>query len=762
MEGASPWSAQQLVEFLTAVSVYTTEPAALRGAVERVSEAFEAEAAAVVAGGSVAASVGFPAGRTPRSALIDAVASQQPTFDVLGVGVCHLLLAAVDIEGDGHLILARSDPPFAREEVSLLRAMARVVSLTVRNLRVLASLRERQTLVERLSQIERLISIRAPLPDVLDGIGRGCLEILEADVARVYVVDSQDTTKLSPAATAGEEPPPSMPQHLVGRGAVGRSVADDDLIVIEDYETWPEALPSVVDWGLQSVMAAPIHEHGTVVGSLVVGSRSAGRSFTASEQDVVTSFAEHASLAITDSRTVSALHEAVDDALHKALHDPLTGLPNRARFLDRLDHALAVRHGPGIEVAVLYVDLDDFKMINDRFGHAAGDRLLVEVAQRLGQAVRVGDTVARLGGDEFAVLLENTAGLSDAQRAASRIFEALHRPFWHGGNDLASDASIGIALTGFGMASDELLRNADVAMYRAKGTGKGCAVVFEPGMYQSLLDRIELEAELRNAVERHEIDVHFQPIVDLATEKVVAVEALARWSHPTRGSVPPATFIPVAEELGLIVALGRQVLGRACTWMGGWQRRHPDDRALSLSVNISARQLKDPRLATDVAQALMTSLLPPSSLVLEITESVLMQDADGCLPRLRELKDLGIRLAFDDFGTGYSSLSYLRRFPVDLLKIDRSFVSALGTGGDVPLIVQAIIALGDALGLETVAEGLERPDELALLRTVGCRFGQGYYFAKPMSADELERYLAGGTQESMSVTKSGSSPTIRH
>jgi diguanylate cyclase (GGDEF)-like protein len=750
VEGSSPWSAQQLAEFLAAVSVYSDGNAALRGAVERASEAFETEAAAIAWDGEVVASVGFPVDRIPGAELTQAVADHVETLKVPGVGECHVLTAPIDVDADATLLLARSDPAFSREEASLLRAMTRVLSLTLRNLHVVASLRDRQVLLEQLSGIERLISMRAPLSEVLDAITQGSVDTLGGDLSGVYFVERDDPSTLRAVSTSGEQPPlhPDLARGLMGWGATGGAVATDELVVIEDYAAWPDAVASAVDWGVRGAIAAPIHEHGAVVGALVTATKQAGRTFSLTDQDVLRSFADHASLAVTDSHTAEALHEAIADALHKALHDPLTGLSNRARFIDRLDHALAVRHSPGVEVAVLYVDLDDFKLVNDRFGHAAGDRLLVEVAERLERAVRAGDTVARLGGDEFAVLLENTAGLADAQQAAARIFETLREPFLSGHAEWSTRASIGIALAGAAALSpDEALRNADVAMYRAKSAGKGCAVVFEPGMYESLLERIELEAELRKAIERDEIEVHFQPIVDLSTEQVVGVEALARWWHPTRGFVPPASFIPVAEQTGLIVPLGKQVLNSACSWIGDWHRRHPTEPPFSLSVNVSARQLYDPALATDVAQALMTASIQPSSLVLEITESVLMQEADGMLVRLQELKDLGVRLAFDDFGTGYSSLSYLRRFPVDLLKIDRSFVSALSTGDEVPLIIQAIIALSDALGLETVAEGVEEQEELAALRTVGCRLGQGFHFAKPMARDELEGYL-GATIES--------------
>ncbi len=744
MDSTSTWSAQQLAEFLAAVSGQSEEASALRGAVERASEAFEAEAAAIVFDGAVVASVGFPADTTPTEALLAAVSCPEGGLEVPGIGSCRVVTASLDMQGrDAVLMLARSGNDFSREEVSLLRSMNRVLSLTLSNLRVYASLRERQALLEKLSSIEGLIAMRAPLEEVFDAITSGVTAILGDGIASLYFLDPGDPSRLSPTSTM----PPSIPADSarvpVGQGAGGQAVANDELVVIEEYAHRPHAPEMATVSAVHATMAAPVHEGGKVIGALVAASHTPQRRYTQAEQEMLQSLADHTGLAVADARTVKALQEAVDDALHKALHDPLTGLSNRARFIDRLEHAMTVRRPPGVEIAVLYIDVDDFKLVNDRFGHVIGDRLLVEVAERLVEAVRAGDTVARLGGDEFAILYENAEGIAHAERGAGRILEVFRNPFLLGHREVPASASIGIALAGpLGTTPDEVLRNADVAMYRAKSAGKARVVVFEPGMYESLVERIELKAELRQALDRHEIEAHFQPIVDLASERVIGVEALARWWHPRRGFVPPDVFIPLAEESGDIVGLGKQVLNQACAWAGNWHKRHPDDPPLSVSVNVSARQLQDAGFPTDVAQALMASQLAPASLVLEITESVLMQDIEGSLGRLNELKDIGVRLALDDFGTGYSSLSYLRRFPVDILKIDRSFVSALNAGEEVPLIIEAIIALGDVLGLESVAEGVEERRELAALRSIGCRYGQGFHFARPMTARDLDRHLS--------------------
>ncbi|MHB8682622.1 MAG: putative bifunctional diguanylate cyclase/phosphodiesterase [Acidimicrobiales bacterium] len=739
----STWSAQQLAEFLAAVSAYGDEHSAMRGAVELAAEAFEAEVGAVLRNESVLAAVGFPVGRVPRTELLQA-ARHGGSLEVPGAGHCRVLRVPLEmVDGDGTLVLARSGPGFSREEMSLLRAMTRVLSLALGNLRTMASLRERQNLLEKLSKIQRSISLRAPLAEVFDAITDGAAELLGEDIVTLYLVDQDDPGALTAASMHGMPAVATLEtaRLRVGHGVSGRSVAENRLVVVEDYDGDPHADRRAVRAGVKATMAAPVHDGGDVIGCLVVGSLHAGRTYSPAERDLLLAFAEHASLAVTDAKTVEALHEAVGAATHRAMHDPLTGLANRTRFLDRLGHALAVRRLPGATVAALYVDIDDFKLVNDRFGHGVGDLLLVEAAGRLNAAVRVGDTVARLGGDEFAVLLENASGIADAIGAAQRILEAFREPFAFGDVEIVCNSSVGIALQERGSVSaDELLRNADVAMYRAKNSGKGCAVVFESAMYEALLDRLELESDLRRVVQDDEIDVFFQPIVRLRDNRILGVEALARWPHPTRGFVPPTTFIPLAEDTGLIVTLGRQVLLRSCLWVGERRRTHPEDE-LFVSVNLSAPQLQDPGLIAAVERALDAGGIESDGLVLEITESVFMQDTDVTMARLRALDALGVRLALDDFGTGYSSLSYLRRFPVDVLKIDRSFVSALRSGDDHERLTEAIIALGGALGLQCLAEGVEHPEELAVLRALGCDLAQGHLFARPMPAGALEQFL---------------------
>ncbi|QIN79146.1 PAS domain S-box protein [Rubrobacter marinus] len=445
---------------------------------------------------------------------------------------------------------------------------------------------------------------------------------------------------------------------------------------------------------------------------------------------------------VVNSRDVTERKALEERLTHQALHDGLTALPNRALFMDRLGHALDRGEA---HAAVLFVDLDDFKVVNDSLGHEVGDRMLVAVGERLGTCLRPEDTLARLGGDEFAVLLEDVRGSDEATGAAGRIAEALRDPFTLGEHEVFVSASIGIALGGGDPRPglpDDLLRQADMAMYEAKKKGKANHEVFEPRMDAPALGRLRMGTDLRRAVERGEFRVHYQPEVSLETGEVVGFEALVRWEHPEHGLVAPARFIPVAEETGLIVPMGRWVLEEACRQARAWQDLRPDGPPRVMSVNLSARQFEHPDLARDVARALRESGLEPGRLVLEITESVVMNDARSTVGTLGELKALGVRLAIDDFGTGYSSLSYLRRFPVDYLKVDRSFVDGIGEDPGDAVLVSGIVDLAHALGLNVVAEGVETQEQLALLRGMGCDLAQGYHFARPLPSEEASTLLA--------------------
>jgi diguanylate cyclase (GGDEF)-like protein len=480
-------------------------------------------------------------------------------------------------------------------------------------------------------------------------------------------------------------------------------------------------------------MAAPVHENGVPVGSLTVASFRPGRAYSQAEQDVLSAFAEHASLALTDARNF-------EDAMHQAFHDSLTGLPNRALFLDRLELAHARARRSGLPIAVLFMDLDSFKNVNDSLGHAAGDELLVLVAGRLRRWLRPSDTAARFGGDEFAILLEDLDTSNGPQIVAQRVLDSLREPFAIQGQEVLVAASIGVA-SSTSPGSEDLLRNADLAMYRAKGLGKARFQTFEPGMHVQVLERLELEVDMARALERAEMTVHYQPIVELASSRIVALEALVRWRHPMRGMIQPNDFIPLAEETGQIHRLGEWVLEQAVRDAQRWNTDICPHAPVRVGVNLSARQLQEATLVGQIAAALSASTLDPELLVLEITETVLMQDLEGTVGRLQDLKRLGVALSVDDFGTGYSSLQYLRRFPLDSLKIAKSFVDGVGGPSQDAAVARAIIELGTSFQLNVVAEGIERPDQHARLVELGCTHGQGFLYSRPVPADQVEQLL---------------------
>jgi diguanylate cyclase (GGDEF)-like protein len=517
---------------------------------------------------------------------------------------------------------------------------------------------------------------------------------------------------------------------LVGENVGGRAIAEDRLVMVENYPNAQNSRQHYLDVDLQSAIAAPVRERDTVVGSLVVGSCQAGRTYSEAEQAMLVAFAEHASLALMDAKTV-------DSMLHQALHDSLTGLPNRRLFLDRLEHALQRSSGTDA-VAVLFLDLDRFKAVNDTLGHDAGDRLLVEVAGRLRGCVRPSDTIARLGGDEFAVLMEGLVTDRDAARLAERIAATVREPVMLDGREVLVTASAGIAL---GRGGDPL-RDADTAMYRAKAAGGGTYEFFEPSMRQAVTERLGLEADLLRGIRMHEFALHYQPIVDLESQAIVSVEALARWNHPERGLLAPAAFIPIAEDTGSIVEIGRWALREACRQLADWQARFPREEPLAVSVNLSGRQLQQPQLANEVARAVQQAGIDPSCLVLELTETIMMQNTEATLKTLRALKQQGVRLALDDFGTGYSSLGHLRSFPLDELKIPRPFVHGIERGLEDSAVARASLQLGETFGLDVVAEGIETREQLAELTRIGCRLGQGYLFARPGPPEQLEAQLA--------------------
>src|SRR6266478_2369639 len=442
------------------------------------------------------------------------------------------------------------------------------------------------------------------------------------------------------------------------------------------------------------------------------------------------------------------------DITEGKVSDPLTGLPNRLLFTDRLGRLIKhAKRRKDYWFAVLFLDLDGFKMINDSLGHLVGDQLLVGVASRLEKCLRATDTVARLGegfivarmgGDEFTVLLDDLKDPGDAKQAAERLMKSVTSPFMLGGREVFTSMSIGIALSNPSYEkAEDILRDADTAMYRAKSTGKARYEIFDADMRASVVARLQLEMDLRRALEHGEFRNFYQPIVALVSGEIVGFEALSRWQHPTRGLVGPNEFIPVAEETGLIRELGWWNLREACRQISEWRAGSIAHRHLTISVNLSAKQFLQPNLVEDIRKLLLELALPPEALKLEITESTVMADPSGAVEMLQQIKSLGICLAIDDFGTGYSSLSYLHRFPLDTLKIDRSFISSMGDDGDGMEIARTILPMANNLQLDVVAEGVETLQQVALLKKLQCKYGQGYYFSRPLSAEGTTALLAG-------------------
>ncbi|HEX6942845.1 MAG TPA: EAL domain-containing protein [Gemmatimonadaceae bacterium] len=498
-----------------------------------------------------------------------------------------------------------------------------------------------------------------------------------------------------------------------------------------------------VELNIMSVVAATFLKADGTVGGIICVLDEAPREWSARD---VAMLAEFGSIAATELQLRQLLsdREVREQRLrHESVHDPLTGLPNRTLFMRRLSDAThRARRGHDGLFAVLFLDVDGFKLVNDSMGHHVGDEMLVSIAKRLEGCVRGGDIVARLGGDEFAILLERIIDVRDAAMVAERVQEALMTPLQIGGYEHATSASIGVALsTGASEQPEYVLRSADIAMYRAKNTGRGRYEMFDRAMHAEALTRLQIETDLRHAFERDEFFLHYQPIVSLKDGRIIGAEALIRWRHFERGVVSPATFVPVAEDTGLVVPLGRWVLREACQQARTWQSGIANGQPFAMSVNLSVREFAQPDLVKAVASILEETGLPPQSLRIEITESAIIGQKHPAIETVEQLRALGVAIHLDDFGTGYSALSYLHRLPLDAVKVDRAFTSSIDTEERPLHVVRAIISLAHAIGLEVVAEGVTNTRQIELLRDMGCDLAQGFIFSRPCNVEELEALL---------------------
>ncbi len=601
--------------------------------------------------------------------------------------------------------------------------------------RVQAEATRRATQQAKVAALGERALAGAATSDLVHDAAAVVVSVLEVDTAAVSQLEP-DVAGFVVRAAVG------YPEGTVGRvvpagraSQAGFTVERGEPVVVPD---WAEERrfgksPPVRDLGAASGATVPIQAGGDTFGTLGVQSLEP-REFSA--EDV--SFMQSVANVLANAIERQASEERIR---HQALHDGLTGLPNRHLYMDRLGHALAKSERDASSVAVLFCDLDRFKLVNDSLGHESGDSLLRAVSPRLRDAMRPGDTVARFGGDEFGILVEDVDRELDATHVAERIAAALARPFVLGGREHFVTASIGIAIGGAGEMPEGLIRDADAAMYRAKERGGAGYEIFDEVMRARAVDHLEIENDLRRAVERGELRLLYQPVVRLSDGRVVGVEALVRWQHPTRGLIGPEKFVPIAEEGGLIVPVGHWILEHACRQAAEWQAARPDQAPVNVSVNLSARQVSRPGLAGEIGALLRGTGVDPLSLTLEITESALIEESASMFETVHALDHLGCRILLDDFGTGFSSLGYLKRFPLDGIKVDRSFVERLGLQSTDAAIVRAIVRMAEELELSVVAEGVETEEQMREIRSLGCEFAQGYFFTPPVSASEIGEIL---------------------
>ncbi|MGO9956756.1 MAG: putative bifunctional diguanylate cyclase/phosphodiesterase [Solirubrobacteraceae bacterium] len=585
-----------------------------------------------------------------------------------------------------------------------------------------------RALVDAVLGVQSLVSRCATPTVIYQAVVDGALGLLQGDGGSLRFIDLEDPKWMVAVAwhTSAGQGERWRHRAPVTEGLSGRVIATGEPAVLEDYQA-AQTGSQLAPEGTRAIIGVPICEQSRVVGSLVVSSTTAGRHWTQHDRAVLSAYAEHVGVVVAVARASSAMREA--------LTDPLTGLANRRVLLDRLQHELVRGDRGGEPVSVLFMDLDGFKLVNDSLGHSVGDQLLVTVAERLRGAIRDHDVCARLGGDEFAVLLVGTA---DPATVARRIIDAVNDRFQIGENEVFVSVSVGI-VSGRDEA-ETLLSQADMAMYHAKRSGAGSYALFEPHMHAARVARLTLRTELRRAIDREEFELRYQPMFHLRSGKIAAFEGLVRWRHPDRGLVPPLDFIPIAEQTGMILEIGRWVLEHGCRQLTAWRRRAP----IALSLNVSTLELQQPDYTGSVRDAIHGAF-PPPALILEVTESQPLHDVPGVLETLQTLKALGVRLALDDFGTGYGTLINLSRVPIDLLKIAKPFLDAIDDEHhqrNPRGLLAGTIGLGRHLGLTTVGEGIEHREQCELLIELGCDLGQGYHLGRPLDAAAADQLLA--------------------
>jgi diguanylate cyclase (GGDEF)-like protein len=670
-----------------------------------------------------------------------------PVATIVSVGVVELIAFLILAYGVGGglpfggfglfaaLCIALLGGSEARSQARRRRELARSATALVRSEESSRLQAQQQNAVARFGQ-QALEG--TDIQELAQEASRILTDVLDIDYGGVMKL-LPDAQELLLVAAVG------IPEELINEARVptdyrsqsGYALASGNAVVVNDWSTETRFQQSELQskQGMQSAAIILIKGKEEPFGVLGAGSRAL-HAFTEGDVNFMQAIANVLANAIERRRTEEWTQ-------HEALHDALTGLPNRSLFLDRLEHALSVADRRETNLAVLFLDLDQFKLVNDSMGHAAGDELLAAVAPRIEQALRPGDTVARFGGDEFAVLAEDAGDERGATRIAERIAEALTRPFILRDREHFVSASIGISIGSGAEDPEGLIRDADAALYRAKEHGRGGYEIFDEVMRSRVIEHMQTENDLRRALQREEFVIHYQPVIRLHDGSVASMEALLRWDHPERGLIGPVAFIPVAEESRLIVPIGRWVIEQACRQAAAWQELQPDSAPISVAVNLSARQLADPALIAHVEGSIRANGIEPSTLWLELTESTLLDDTVYVERTLDALRALGVHLVLDDFGVGFSSLGYLKRLPLSMVKLDRTFVENVTESPHDAAIVRAVSDMAETIGIGVVAEGVETEEQVRVARDLGCGYAQGFHFAEPVPASYVERLLAG-------------------